>query len=116
MPTRELLPGVTTASCPPNVVCDASVEVRRARRRALTRDVIQITLLLAVDYLFVHWPDSRLPYADRALSLAVLRALNGVVIADLWLTRALPRWSARRIASTWCRSEQEKFQRQSSSR
>jgi hypothetical protein len=116
MPTRELLPGVTTAACPPNVVCDASLAIRKARRRTLMREGIQIVLLLAVDYLFVYWPDSRLPFADRALSLAVLRALNAIVIADLWLSRALPRWTARRISSTWCRSEQERFLRQSSSK
>lgn len=112
MHNSELLPGVTTAACPPDVVCDAFREVRKARRRALVRDAVQVTLIAAVDYLFMHWPESRLPFADRELSLAVLRALNGIIVADIWLTRALPRWSARRIAATWCRSEQAKFQRQ----
>ena len=111
MPNRELLPGVTVTSCPPDVVCDAFEEVRKARRRALVRDGLQITLIAAVDYLFAHWADSRLPFADRTASLAILRALNALIIADIWLTRALPRWSARRIASTWCRSERARFQR-----
>ncbi len=110
MPTRELLPGVTTVSCPPAVVCDAHKEIRSARRRAFARDAIQIVLLASVDYLFVHWPESRLPFLDRGQSLAMLRAGNALLLADLWLARALPKWNARRIAATWCRSEQAKFE------
>jgi len=112
MPTRELLPGVIADSCPPTVVCDARAALRSARRRAFVRDAIQISLLIAVDWLFVHWPDSRLPFADRAHSLTMLRGMNAMIIGDVWLSRALPRWWARRVASTWCRSEREKFQRQ----
>ena len=35
-----------------------------------------------------------------------------LAIADLWLTRALPKWTAMRIASTWSRSERARFQKQ----
>lgn len=112
MTTRSLLPGVTTDSCPPVVVCDAHAEMRRARRRALLRDAVQITLLVAVDWLFAHWPESRLPFADRGLSLTMLRGVNAGIAAHLWLARALPRWRARRVAATWSRSEREKFLRQ----
>ena len=111
MPRRELLPGVTADSCPPSVVCDAHAAIRKARRRAIARDVAQIVLLAAVDYLFLRWPESHVPYMDRAHSLVALQAINLVIVADVWLTRALPMWTARRIASTWCRSEREKFQR-----
>jgi hypothetical protein len=114
MPTRELLPGVTTSSCPPSVHCDAFSEVRRARRRALMRDVTQVALLVGVDYLFAHWPESRLPFADRSLSLTMLRGMNAGFAAHLWLSRALPRWTARRVATTWSRSERERFLRQPS--
>jgi len=109
MPKPDLLPGVTCAECPPRIVCDAHSAIRRARRRAIVRDVIQIGLLLSVDYLFVHWPESRIPFAGRASSLMFLRGINGLIVADFWLTRALPKWTAKRIASTWCRSEREKF-------
>jgi len=112
MPTRELLPGVTTSSYPPAVVCDAHAAMRKARRRALVRDITQVALLVAVDWLFMHWPESRLPFADRTLSLTMLRGMNAGFVAHLWLSRALPRWSARRVATTWCRSEREKFLRQ----
>lgn len=77
----------------------------------MLRDATQISLLLAVDYLFVHWPDSRMPFMDRDSSLAFLRAVNFVAVADLWLTRALPKWWARRIATTWSRSERERFRK-----
>ena len=109
MPTRTLLPGVTDDSCPPLVVCDARGAWRKARRRALLRDGTQIVLLVAVDWLFAHWPESRLPFADRGLSLTMLRGVNAGIAAHLWLSRALPRWRARLVATTWSRSEREKF-------
>ncbi|HEX6160283.1 MAG TPA: hypothetical protein VF111_08970 [Thermoanaerobaculia bacterium] len=106
---EDLLPGVTTEGCPPAVVCDAKAAIRRARRRALVRDVMQVGLLAAVDYLFVYWPESRVPFLDRRDSLSVLQLMNGAIVAHLWLVRALPKWTARRIASTWCRDEQKRF-------
>lgn len=111
MPKNELLPGVSTSSCPPRVVCNAHDAIRRARRRAWVRDGIQLSLVLAVDYLFVRWPESRMPFIDRDASLALLRGVNVAVAAHLWLVRALPKWWARRIASTWSRPEREKFLR-----
>lgn len=108
---RDLLPGVTTDSCPPRVVCDARTAIRNARRRAWLKDALQLSLLLAVDYLFVHWPESRLPFMDRATSLDALRVVNLLIVADLWLTRAVPKWWARKIAGTWSRRERERFRR-----
>jgi TRAP-type uncharacterized transport system fused permease subunit len=109
MPTTDLLPGVTADSCPPAVVvCDARAAIRSARRRAMLRDATQVTLLLAVDYLFIYWPESRFPFLDRGTSMTFLRSINIVAVADLWLTRALPKWWARRIASTWSRRERER--------
>jgi hypothetical protein len=109
MPNHQLLPGVVTTACPPRVACDAHRAIRAAKRRAVMRDVMQLVLVAAVNVLFVHWPDARLPMLDRAESLLVLAAVNAMVLAHLWLTRLVPRWSARRIASTWCRNERERF-------
>jgi hypothetical protein len=107
MPKSELLPGVTTAACPPAVVCDAKGAIRSARRRAIAKDVGQISLLLAVDYLFMRWPESRVPFMDRGHSLRLIEAANAVIAGHLWWTRVLmPRWAAKRIASTWSREEQ----------
>ena len=109
MPKQELLPGVSTASCPPRVACDAHAAIRSARRRAWAREAAQVLLLGAVDYLFVRWPESRVPYLDRHASMSLIRAANALMIADLWLTRAMPKWAARRIAGTWCPSERQRF-------
>jgi len=109
MPKHELLPGVTTAECPPRVTCDAHAAIRKARRGAIARDALQVVLIVAIDYLFVHWPDSRMPFLDRGQSLMFLRCVNAVVITDVWLSRALPKWSAKRIAATWSRRERERF-------
>lgn len=111
MPKDELLPGVSTSSCPPRVVCDAHKAIRRARRRAWLRDGLQLSLLIAVDYLFVHWSESRMPFLDRATSMAALRGMNFAIVGHLCLMRALPKWWARRVAATWSRSEREKFLR-----
>ncbi len=92
-------------------MCDAHAAIRSAKRKALLRDGLQLVLLVAVDWLFVYWPESRVPFLDRGESLTFLRAMNAAIIGHLWLARALPKWSARRIASTWCRSEREKFNR-----
>ena len=110
MPKSELLPGVVTVACPPAVVCDAKSAIRTARRRAIARDLAQIALLIAVDYLFLRWPEARVPFLDRTQSLRLIEAANLVVAAHLWWTRVLmPRWAARRIATTWSRSEQQRF-------
>lgn len=106
---EDLLPGVSPDLCPPSVVCDAKGAILRARRRALFRDVLQVGLLVAVDYLFVHWPESRVPFLDRHGSFLLLRVMNAVIVAHVWLARAMPRWTARRIATTWSRAERERF-------
>lgn len=110
MPKDELLPGVTTSACPPAVVCDAKAEIRRARRRAVLRDAGQVALLFGVDYLFMRWPESRVPFLDREQSLRLLTGSNLMIAAHLWFARfVLPKWNARRIASTWSRAEQKRF-------
>lgn len=109
MPKPKLLPGVAPSDCPPVVVCDAHATIRRARTRAVVRDFLQITLVLAVDYLFVYWPSSRFPFLDRGQSLMFLRGVNILIVGEMWLARALPKWWARRIAGTWSRSERARF-------
>ena len=112
MPKDELLPGVITAVCPPAIACDAKAAITKARRRAIVRDVAQITLLAGVDYLFLRWPEMRMPFLDRQRSLTLLEATNVAIALHFWLTRmVLPRWSARRIATTWSRAEQQRFTR-----
>ena len=112
MPKTELLPGVTSSSCPPRVVCDAKATIRKARRRAIARDVVQIALLLAVDYLFLRWPESRIPLLGREQSLRVIELANFAVMAHLWWIRVLaPKITARRMMLTWSRAEQKKFTR-----
>ena len=109
MPDRELLPGVTTGSCPPRVACDAHAAIRKARRRAIVRDVVLIALDAAIDDLFLPWPESRLPFLTRLETLTAIRWMNVLLVADLWLMRSLPKWWARRISETWCRAERERF-------
>jgi hypothetical protein len=109
MSREPLLPGVTTSAVPPVVVCDTRAAIAKARRRALARDIVQVVLLIVVDTLFLHWPNTHIPGVARAGSLELVALLNAAVIVQFWLSRTLPRWTARRIASTWCRNEQEKF-------
>jgi hypothetical protein len=83
--------------------------MRKARRRALWRDAVQVALLLAVDALFIRWPESRLPFTSRAQSLTLLAVMNAAIGVHVWLVRTLPRWRARLVAATWSRSERDKF-------
>jgi hypothetical protein len=109
MPTSDLLPGVTSRSCPPAIACDAHAAIRRARRLALLRDLLQLVLIGAVDYLFVDWPHARLPLLTRPESLQLLYVANAIILADVFVARLLPRLAARRIAETWSRAERARF-------
>lgn len=111
MPKPELLPGVSSDRCPPATLCNARREITVARRKAAVRDAIQIVLLLAVNYLFLHYPSTRLPFADRLESQMLLAGMTAAVFTSVWLSRVLPRWNARRTAETWSRREQEQFRR-----
>ena len=121
---RTLLPGVSDAGAPPPVVIDSRAVVARARRRAIVRDVIDLLLLICVDGLFLRWNHAHVPFLNRHDSLLVLLALNTMLVAYVWLARALPRWTARRgcgapgpsgcrVASTWCLAERTRFFRTS---
>jgi hypothetical protein len=106
---RELLPGVSLAESPPHVVFQSRTVVVRARRRALLRDVLDLLLLLAVDVLFVRFPQTHVPLMARHNSLIVLLVLNAALLAYVWFARALPRWRAQRVASTWNADERGRF-------
>jgi len=110
---RSLLPGVSDAEAPPPVVTDSRAVVSKARLRAIIRDVIDLLLLVCVDGLFLRWPQAHVPLLDRHDSLLVLLALNAILLGYVWLARALPRWTARRMATTWCLAERTKFFRTS---
>jgi hypothetical protein len=105
----SLLPGVRDAGMPPAVVIDSRVVIARARRRAAIRDVLDLVLLLCVDGLFLGWPRTHVPLLGRHDSLLLLLGLNATMIAFLWLARAIPRWRARRVATTWCASERTRY-------
>lgn len=109
MARRDLLPGVATDTCPPAVVFDSLRAIRRARRRALLRDLAQFLLLAGVDWIFVRWPYTHVPTFDRAHSVLVLAMLNAILLTHLIIVRTFPRWSARRIAATWCLTERARF-------
>ena len=106
---RPLLPGVSHAESPPDVVFHSRAVVVRARRRALLRDVLDIVLLIAVDYLFVRFPRTHVPLLDRHDSLVLLIGLNVALLVYLWIARSAPKWRARRVASTWCADERVRF-------
>lgn len=111
MANPSLLPGVSGDRVPPPIRCNARSEIRRARRSALFRDGFQLALLLSVDMLFLTWPGSHFPLLGREASLDLLRMVNLLAVAALVISRAFPRWSARRVANTWCRREQMRFTR-----
>ncbi|HXH39958.1 MAG TPA: hypothetical protein VNN08_15110 [Thermoanaerobaculia bacterium] len=106
---RTLLPGVSDAGAPPPVIIDSRAVVARARRRAVVRDVIDLSLLVSVDGLFLRWPAAHVPFFDRHDSLLVLLSLNALLLGYVWLARAIPRWTARRVATTWCLAERARF-------
>ncbi|HEX9163296.1 MAG TPA: hypothetical protein VF980_16435 [Thermoanaerobaculia bacterium] len=108
-----MLPGVATADCPPAVVFDSRRAIRRARLRATIADAAQLILLIGVDWLFLHWPMSHIPSLTRDSSLLIVALLNAALLTHVIVMRTFPRWSAQRIASTWCSAERTRFLAQS---
>jgi len=111
MEKRELLPGVSKTGAPPEVLCETRPVVVSARRRAAFRDTFDLFLLAAVDSLFLRWPHAHVPSLDRDQTALIIAAVNALVITYMWSARMLPRWRARRVASTWSVTEQNRFVR-----
>ena len=109
MARRDLLPGVVDDSCPPAVVVDSRRSIRRARFRAIAHDAAQIALLAGLDYAFITHPTAHLPMTDRPSTAVVLAAFNSLVLTQICMSRLFPRWSAKRIATTWCLAERTRF-------
>lgn len=109
MARRELLPGVSADGCPPDVVIDSARVIVRARRRAAACDCAQFLLVAAIDWLFLRWPYAHVPLLDRDASVFIVALLNSLLVTHVIVTRTFPRWSARRIAATWCLSERARF-------
>ena len=105
----HLLPGVSIAGEPPQVVFESRRVVRRARLRAALRDAADLLLLVGVDAFFVRWPRAHVPLLDRHDTVSVLLVVNALLIAYLWLSRRVPQWYARRVSSTWCVAERNRI-------
>lgn len=106
---QRTLPGVSDDRVPPAVVMSSRKVIRRARRRAAFRDVVDLVILAFVDALFVQWPDAHIPALGRESSLMVLAFMNLAMFATMWLSRAIPRWRAKRVATTWTSAERRRL-------
>ena len=107
----QYLPGVSPASAPPRVVFHSADVIRRARLRATMRDTADLLLLTIVDAFFVRWPLAHVPLMQRHDSVVVLLALNALVVGYVWLSRRVPQWRARAVASTWSGVERARLGR-----
>jgi hypothetical protein len=106
---RPLLPGVSAAANPPAVIVQSRKVIRRARIRAILRDIFDVLLLVGVDWFFIRWPRAHVPFLDRHESVLVLLGVNAALLSYVFLARAVPRWRARRVASTWSFTERARF-------
>jgi hypothetical protein len=79
--------------------------------RATIRDILQVVLFVSVNYLFIRWPSTHLPFTDRHTSVVVMAAIDGAFFVWLYLSRVMPRWTARRIATTWSAAERRRHER-----
>lgn len=108
----ELLPGVAgPATVQPQPVYRPHEDVQRARRRAVTRGVIDAAILLAIDVFVFVWSDARLPFVSRANTLIVLAVIHVGVVCYWYASRKMPIWKARRIAATWSSDERARFRK-----
>jgi hypothetical protein len=109
MARKDLLPGVRDEQPGPEVIFDSRRAIARARRRAAFRDFGQIVLLVGVDYGFQNWPLAHIPFLTREESILAIALVNAAVITHVVIARAFPRWTARRVATTWCLAERAWF-------
>ena len=106
---RPLLPGVSAVANPPAVIVQSRKVIQRARIRAIMRDIFDVLLLVGVDWFFIRWPRAHVPLLDRHESVLILLGVNVALLSYVCLARAVPRWRARRVASTWSFSERARF-------
>jgi hypothetical protein len=109
MARKDLLPDVSPERPGPDVIFDSRRAIVRARRRAFLRDLGQVVLLLGVDYVFQNWPSTHIPFITREQSILAIAFLNAGVMTHVTASRIFPRWSARRIATTWSLPERARF-------
>jgi hypothetical protein len=110
-PRKDLLPGVRETEVPPVAIFDPRRTLKKARRRAAFRDAFDLILLFGVDWFFVAWPRTHIPFFSRHDSLTILIGVNLLFIVYVVAARKIPEWRARRIASTWAPAERQKFNR-----
>jgi hypothetical protein len=106
---RDLLPGVSPDGTDPNIVFQSEPVIKSARRRATLHDFFDLLILAGVDALFIRWSPAHIPLLDRAETMLVLAIANLALIVYVWSGRTLPRWRARRLASTWSPAERNRF-------
>ena len=106
---RDLLPGVSPLGSPPDIIYESRRVIASARRRAAARDLFDLLLLASVDGLFLRWPHAHIPMLDRDITALILATVTALVITYMWSARFLPRWRARRLASTWSVRERNRF-------
>lgn len=108
----ERLPGTEGPDAtPPVAVCDGRSEIAKARRSKKYRDLLDGVMLLGLDYLFIAWPGAHVPLLDRSQSMMLLVVIHVVLVGYWILSRELPPWRARRIATTWRQSERGRLPR-----
>jgi hypothetical protein len=108
----DRIPGVSgPETCSPQRRTDARGPVEAARRKANRRDALDLSLLLAVDFLFASWESARVPLLDRSDTIFILLAVHLMVFGSIIAARLLPAWRARRVSSTWKPAEQVRFAR-----
>ena len=109
MARKDLLPGVRVERPGPEVIFDSRRAIARARRRAAFRDFGQIVLLIGIGYAFRNWPSMHIPFLSREESILAVALVDAAVVTQIAVSRMIPRWVARRIATTWCLAERARF-------
>lgn len=102
----ERIPGAGgPETAPPAVNINAGKIVRSARVRADLSDLLDLSILLGINLMFKGWETAHIPFLTRETSMAILLSANALYVLDWLVTRYLPQWRARRVASTWSPNE-----------
>ncbi len=105
----ELVPGAGgPETAPPSVRINAGNVIRSARLRADLSDLFDLSILLAINLMFMAWDTAHIPFVSRDASMAILLSANALYVVDWLVTRYVPQWRARRVASTWSQDERSR--------
>lgn len=106
---RDLLPGVEGPEPRRVTAADFERDLLAARRRTAAEELLDCAMLILINVMFLMWPHAEIPLLDRQGTLVLLLLVDFGFVAAYVHARFVPRYRARRIATSWSAAERARF-------